>query len=124
MSPREEAFLISEANGSRSRDMIVGALAPGSYVPGTIICTSTGIAAVRSNQNSDSDDTDDGDVSPGPYGVLLRSATDADEYIVVIARDAEVDGSLLVFSEAGGVMTAGQKAAVLAGLASAGIVVR
>jgi hypothetical protein len=107
---RAEGFLLSEANGTRSRE--VGTLAASqTIVPGRLLGRRTTGGQIAAYDNAASDGTE------ACIGIALRAAvTGASETVdlAFIARDAEVLGSELV-----GLDTAGS-----ADLAALGIIIR
>lgn len=92
-------FLLSEANGTRSREEVVIAAAAGAMVPGTLVgkITASGKYVAYSNGAADGTQT--------AAGVLYHAVADtaADQKAVIIARDAEVNGDELTGSDAAGV---------------------
>lgn len=103
-------FLLSEANGTRSREEVVIAAAAGAMVPGTVVgkITASGKYVAYSNGAADGTQT--------AVGVLYHDVPDsaADQKAVIIARDAEVNGDELT----------GSDAPALVELAAIGIIVR
>jgi hypothetical protein len=92
-------FLLSEANGTRSREEVVIAAAASAMVPGTLVgkITASGKYVAYNNGASDGTQT--------AAGVLYQHVADsaADQKAVIIARDAEVNGDELTGSDAAGV---------------------
>lgn len=103
-------FLLSEANGTRSREQINIDSTAGALVPGTLLgkLTTGGDHVAYNNGASDGSQT--------CVGILYAFAPDStsDQKAVMIARDAEVQESELT-----GLDTAGR-----ADLAALGIIVR
>lgn len=116
MGPRDEGFLISEANGSLSREAVTANVADTGLPAGTVMHNGgdeTGWVAIQGGVGA----------RPTADGILLRRNPDVAS--VIIARDAEVDGSLLVWSPTNPTdLTEPQKATAIAQLADLGIVVR
>lgn len=110
------AFLVSEANGYRSREQVVivtGQNLAGGAVVGKI--TASGKYAVYNNAAVDGTQT--------AAGILMyaKDATAADKAGVIIARDAEVNEGELVYAAG---TSAGDKTAAKVELVAAGIIVR
>lgn len=103
-------FLLSEANGTRSREQVTIAAAASAMVAGTVVGKITASGKYKAYSNAASDG------SEVAAGVLLYEVADsaADQKAVIIARDAEVQGSVLTGSDAAGVTD----------LAAVGIIVR
>jgi hypothetical protein len=111
-------FLLSEANGNRSRDVVTVASGAGVIAPGTVLgkLTSGGKYTPSPATGSDGSQTA---VAVALYGC---DATSADQKVVVIARDAEVNTNLLAYASS--VDDAAKKAAKATQLAAVGIIVR
>lgn len=111
-------FLLSEANGNRSRDVVVVASGAGVIAPGTVLgkLTTGGKYTPSPATGSDGSQTA---VAVALYGC---DATSADQKVVVIARDAEVNTNLLAYASS--VDDAAKKAAKATQLAAVGIIVR
>lgn len=109
-------FLLSEANGTLSRDTITLAAGTGTLAAGTVL----GALASGKYASFDEDDSSDG---PIVASCILCYATDvtAETTAAVIARFAEVDGAMLVWE---GDNDAGDITAGTAELAANGIIVR
>ena len=103
-------FLLSEANGTRSREQVTIAAAAPAMVAGTVLGKITASGKYTAYSNAASDGTE------VAAGVLLYNVANsaADQKAVVIARDAEVQGSVLTGNDANGT----------ADLAAIGIIVR
>ena len=103
-------FLLAEANGTISREEVTIAAAAGALAAGTVLgkITASGKYVAYNNGASDGTQT--------AAGILFSAAPDlaVDQSAAMIARDAEVMGSLLVGSDAPGI----------ADLAAIGILVR
>lgn len=109
-------FVVSEAAGSRSRDVITiaqsGALEPGAVL-GKVTASGKFVALAPAAATGE-------EAAAG----LLRSGVDAtvaDISAVAILRDAEVNGAELVWPDG---ITAEQQAAAITELAALGIIVR
>jgi hypothetical protein len=107
-------FLLSEANGNRSREnvtVVSGQVLDAGTVVGKV--TATGKYAIYSNGASDGTEV--------AAGVLLNAvdASGGDTDGVIIARDAEVIADSLIFESGGTATTAG-----IADLAAIGIIAR
>lgn len=91
-------FLLSEANGARSREEVAIAAAAGALKAGTVLGKITASGKYAAYNNGASDGTE------VAAGVLYAAAPDltADQSAVLIARDAEVDGALLTGLDANG----------------------
>jgi hypothetical protein len=115
--PANEGFIVSEANGSRSREVVTVESGAGTLVAGVVLAMK---AATEKYVPFDESATSGAE---NATAVLCRSvdATAADAEAVVIARDAEVAEAELVFDENA---TAGGKADAMAALAELGIVGR
>lgn len=91
-------FLLSEGNGSISREQVVISSTAGAMVPGTVVgvITATGEYAAYSNAASDGTQT--------AAGILYAAAPDlaVDQRAVVITRHAEVIEALLTGIDAAG----------------------
>lgn len=92
-------FLLSEGNGSISREQVTIAAAAAALVPGTLVgkITASGKYVAYSNAASDGSEV--------AAGVLYAAVADSasDQKAVIIARDAEVMGSALTGSDTPGV---------------------
>lgn len=109
-------FIVSEANGARSRDAVTVAQSA-ALKPGTVLgkLTASGkYAALDPAANTGAETA---------IGLLYAAAdaTDADAGAVAILRDAEVNGAELAWPEG---ITPEQKAIAIAALAIRGIIVR
>jgi hypothetical protein len=111
-------FLMSEANGQRSRETITIASGAGVIAPGSVLgkITASGkylvsaIGAVDGSQTA---------AAVSLYGC---DATSADQKIAAIVRDAEVNGNILTWHADRD--QAAERAAAKADLAVVGIIVR
>lgn len=92
-------FLLSEANGTRSREEVTIDSTAGAMVPGTLVGKmANGNYKAYANGNSAGD-------ADAAGGVLYHAVADsaATQKAVIIARDAEVNGDELTGSDANGV---------------------
>lgn len=91
-------FLLSEGNGSISREQVVIAAAAGAMVPGTVVgkITASGKYVAYSNAAADGSEV--------AAGILYRAVDDAaaDQDAVIIARHAEVSEAELTGLDAPG----------------------
>ncbi|MBB4287673.1 head decoration protein [Roseospira goensis] len=114
-SRRTAEFLISEANGHRSREEVT--VTGGAYTPGTVLgrVTTSGKHTIHDPTAEDGSET--------AVAVLhaVVDASDGDRRATIIARDAEVNGLALSWFDGA---TDPQKAAGVADLAAVGIIVR
>lgn len=111
-------FLLTEANGQRSRENITVASGAGIIAPGSIlgIVTASGKYVLSPDTGADGSQTA---VAVALYGC---DATSADQQIVVVRRDAEINGKMLTHHAT--VNDATKRAAKATQLAAAGIIVR
>lgn len=111
--------ILSEANGNRSRE-VVNVKASTTITPGQVVAltVAAGVtsAVVLSPSGSDGSETASGVAIGGAKTTAGQSAK-----VLVLARDAEVKVDELVWPSG---ITQPQKAAAIADLASAGIIVR
>lgn len=108
-------FIVSEANGSRSREVVT--IDTGALVAGEVLGKITASGKyVAFNQ-------DGADGSEAAAGILYDNtdATDADQSAVAIMRDAEVGAADLTWPAD---IEAAEKTAALAELAALGIIAR
>lgn len=117
-------FLISEANGQRSRDNITIASGSGIIAPGSVLgmFTSGANAGKYSLAPNTAADPDVGNQTAVAVALYGCDATSADQTIAVIRRDAEVNGKTLTFHST--VNDAAKRATKATQLAAAGIIVR
>lgn len=91
-------FIVSEANGTRSREEVVIAAAAGALPVGQVLgkITASGKYVAYSNAANDGSET--------AAAILYAAAPDlaVDQKGVVVARDAEVDESLLTGLDSAG----------------------
>ena len=91
-------FILSEANGTRSREEVTIAAAAGAMIPGTVVSMLAGGKYVE----YDDVGTDGTEVAAGIlYAAVADSASD--QKAVIIVRDAEVNASRLTGSNANAV---------------------
>lgn len=111
-------FLLTEANGQRSRENITVASGAGVIAPGTVLgkVTASGKYLASAVGAADGSETA---VAIALYGC---DATSADAQIAAIVRDAEVNANTLSYHADRD--QAAEKAAANADLAAAGIIVR
>ena len=109
-------FLISEAEGTRSRDVITVANSV-ALEAGTVLGKVTASGKYKLHDPSKSDGTENA------AGILLAAvdASGGDASGVAILRDAEVDTGALTFIDA---ISGANKTAALAALAGLGIIAR
>lgn len=117
-------FVLSEANGDRSRETVTvvsgsGVIAPGAVLGKYTSGANSGKYSAAPNAAADPDVGNQTAVAVALYGC---DATSADKKIVVIARDAEINGNILSYDAS--VDDAAKKAAKAAQLAAVGIIVR
>ena len=112
---RAGEFILSEANGNRSRDNVV--ISGGNYVAGTVLGKLTATGAYTEH------DPGALDGSEAAAGILFAGvdASAADASGAIVSRDAEVDGDLLTYIT--GISTANRDLAI-ADLLAFGIIVR
>lgn len=113
-------FLISEANGQLSREQVTLTASQGALLPGTVMAKVTGTG------NYVPYDDDANGATPGTgvaAGILCYAAPDSasTQIVTIIARQAEVKSSMLVWEASN---DAGEKTAALAELAALGIIAR
>ena len=119
---RDLGFLLSEANGNRSRETVTIASGQGVLAAGTVlgqIDDSFGEYAASPNEAASATDGAETATCILAYGV---DATDASVDAAVISRDAEVKGDELTYDSS--VDDATKQAAKATQLASVGIIVR
>lgn len=110
-------FLVSEANGTRSRE-IVTVISATALEPGTVLALQDDSYYVPLDEDATSSDI-------SVAVAVLYDAVDADSSdglpAVAIVRDAEVNGAELIWPTG---ISAGDKTTAIAQLAAAGIIVR
>jgi hypothetical protein len=117
-------FLLSEANGQRSREEITIASGSGIIAPGAVlgVYASGAHAGKYSLAPAVAADPDVGNQVAVAVALYGCDATTSDRRIAVIRRDAEVNGTILSFASS--VDDAAKRAAKTAQLAAVGIIVR
>ena len=117
-------FLLSEANGQRSRSSVTIASGSGVIAPGAVlgVYTSGANAGKYSLAPASAADPNVGNQTAVAVALYGCDATSADQQIAVIARDAEVNANIL--SYASSVNDGAKKAAKIAQLAAVGIIAR
>lgn len=91
-------FLLSEGNGTISREEVTVAAAAGAMVPGTLVGKITASGKYKEYNNANSDGSE---VAAGiTYAAVTDSASD--QKAVIIARNAEVMSSALTGSDTPG----------------------
>lgn len=117
-------FIMSEANGSRSRARAVIASGSGIIAPGSVLgrFTSGANAGKYSLAPATAADPDVGNQTAVAVALYGCDATSGDVEIAIVARDAEVNGNILTY--AASVDGAAKKAAKATQLAAVGIIVR
>ena len=114
--PGTACYLVSEANGTRSRDVVT--LAQGhNCLPGTVL----GNVPVDPTNGTGEGETPDGSHIAVVVLFAAVDATAGDKPAVITARDAEVEAAALIWPAA---ITPTQKTAALGQLAAVGIVAR
>jgi hypothetical protein len=111
-------FLMTEANGQRSRDSITIASGAGIIAPGTVL----GKITASGNYLASAAGATDGSQTAVAIALYGCDATSGDVAIAAITRDAEVNGKILTWHPDRD--QAAEKAAARADLASVGIIVR
>jgi hypothetical protein len=114
---RTAEFLISEANGHRSRDQGVVAQHSQTFTSGTVL----GRVTVTAKLTRLSPGASNGTQTAAAVLYADVDATGGDRRAVVIARDAEVNGKLLSWPDG---ISSGDKTTAIAALAATGIIVR
>jgi hypothetical protein len=114
-------FILSEASGSRSRDSITIKTGAGVVKAGTVVGKIT--ADGKYWPSHDGIDTgEEGAETAVAVTIYEVDATDADQAVAAITRDAEVNGKVLEYAST--VTTDPEKAAKHAELSAVGIIVR
>ena len=116
MKRGDASFIVTEANGYRSRDVVTVTVPSGGLEAGTILgkITATGkyVRHDASLSNGGEDET----------AILLQTVTEAgDAELTVIARDAEVNGAHLTYEDGA---DSTQETTSNTALAALGIIVR
>jgi hypothetical protein len=117
-------FLLTEANGQRSRENITIASGSGIIAPGTVLgkFTSGANEGKYGPAPAAAADPDVGNQTAVAVALYGCDATSADANIAAVARDAEVNGKTLTYAST--VNDDAKKAAKIAQLAAVGIIVR
>jgi hypothetical protein len=117
-------FLLSEANGHRSREAVTVASGEGVIAPGAVlgVFTSGANAGKYGLSPAAADDPDVGQQTAVAVALTGCDATSAAAEIVVIRRDAEVNVNMLSYDAS--VDDGTKKAAKATQLAAVGIIVR
>jgi len=113
--PYSGEHLISEANGTRSREVVT--LSGGNHLPGTVLgmVTATGVYKQLAPT------AEDGTEKAAAVLFAAVDASTADKPAVITARDSEVQGAALLWPAGA---TASHKTTALAELTALGIVAR
>lgn len=111
-------FILSEANGQRSREAVTISSGAGVIAPGTVLgkVTASGEYVARDVGNSDGSET------AAAICIYGCDATSAAVEVAAIVRDAEVNGNILTYAIDAD--EAAEKASAATELAAAGILVR
>ena len=121
--PGTACYLVSEANGTRSRDVVTlaeGVVRNPGTVLGKVAATGKYVPVDPTNGTGEGETPDGSHIAV----VVLFAAVDAtagDKPAVITARDAEVEAAALIWPAA---ITPTQKTAALGQLAAVGIVAR
>lgn len=115
-TPHTGAFVVSESNGTRSRELIT-------IASGRSLLAGTVLGQITASKKYVALDPAANDGSEAAAGVLFADvdATDADTPGVGLVRDAEVDRNLLVYPAG---TSAGAKTTAEGQLATRGLIVR
>ena len=111
-------FLMTEANGQRSRGAITIASGAGIIAPGTVL----GKVTASGKYVASAVGAADGSQNPTAITIYGADATSADVPVAAIVRDAEVNGNCLVYHADRD--QPAEKAAANVALAVLGIIVR
>ncbi|MBN9022213.1 MAG: head decoration protein [Rhizobiales bacterium] len=111
-------FLMTEANGRRSRETITIASGAGIIAPGTVL----GKVTASGKYVASAVGASDGSQNPSAITIYGADATSADVDVAAIVRDAEVNGHCLVYHADRD--QPAEKAAADVALAAIGIIVR
>jgi hypothetical protein len=91
--PRDLAFVLTELDGTLSRDAVTVASGSGKLEPGTLLAKVTASGKYAPSPATGSDGTQTA-IAVLAYGV---DATSADVDAVIVANDAEVKAPMLIF---------------------------
>lgn len=111
-------FLMSEANGQRSRETITVASGAGVIAPGSVL----GQITASGKYLASAIGAVDGSQTAAAVSLYGCDATSTDQKIAAITRDAEVNGNILTFHADRD--QPAERAAAIADLAAVGIIVR
>ena len=111
-------FILSEANGQRSREAIIIASGAGVIAAGTVLGKVTATAKYIASAIG----ATDGSETPAAVAIYGADATSADVTVSAIVRDAEVNGNCLTYHADRD--QAAEKAAANAALTTLGVIVR
>lgn len=111
-------FLMSEANGQRSRDTVTVVSGAGVIAAGTVL----GMITASGKYTTALLASSDGSEGAAAIALYEVDATSADAKVVIVARDAEVNMNMLTYGA--DINTAPEKVAANALLAAKGIIVR
>jgi hypothetical protein len=111
-------FILSEANGQRSRDVITIASGAGIIAPGTVL----GKVTASGKYVASAVGASDGSQVPAAIAIYGADASASDISVSAILRDAEVNGKCLTYHADRDQPT--EKAAANTALAALGVIVR
>jgi len=111
-------FLMSEANGQRSREAITIASGAGVIAPGSVL----GKITASDKYLVSAIGAEDGSQTAAAVSLYGCDATSADQTIAAIIRDAEINGNILTFHADRD--QPAERTAARADLAAVGIIVR
>ena len=111
-------FILSEANGQRSREAIIIASGAGVIAAGTVL----GKITVSGKYIASAVGATDGSEAPAAIAIYGVDATSADITVSAIVRDAEVNGNCLTYHADRD--QPAEKVAANAALATLGVIVR
>lgn len=111
-------FILSEANGQRSRETITIASGAGAIAAGTVL----GKVTASGKYIASAVGASDGSEVPAAINIYGADASSADAVVSAIARDAEVNGKCLTWHADRD--QPAERAAANAALANLGVIVR
>jgi hypothetical protein len=111
-------FILSEANGQRSREAITIALGAGIIAAGTVL----GKVTASGKYIASAVGASDGSQVPAAIAIYSADASSADVSVSAIVRDAEVNGKCLTYHADRD--QPAEKAAANTALATLGVIVR
>jgi len=114
---RAGEFILSEANGARSRENITLAAGAGQLAPGTVL----GAVAADGKHKPLNPSATDGSESAAAVLYDHADASAAEVVAAAIVRDAEVKADLLIWPDG---ITDAQKTTAIAQLQALGVIVR